>query len=228
MWSVASMFDSSTLTHHFAYLNSGEHVQTERLNVHRRPDIPVSSHSPIFCQPISTATPGVCPFSHQWAEGRKLCISSCLYFQGLYKWRDRELQLLKHLLWAMRGWFERKIYPGPFLPHQGEEINTQVTQHQMAQCDKCSERTLGFSNREHLQKWGARSLASPCQWPDTLDMRYSFPTLALMVPNSWEIWDFYILSLKCWRQIPHRLAMVKWDSPPWSHVYVWLSSPAPC
>ena len=43
MWSVATILDRKAPAHHSAYLNSEEHVQTEKLNRHVRPTISVSS-----------------------------------------------------------------------------------------------------------------------------------------------------------------------------------------
>lgn len=65
MWPVAIMLDSIALAHHSDYLNSGEHVQTEKFNMHIRLDIPASSHTPLilpankYCKPLGCAL-----FSH--------------------------------------------------------------------------------------------------------------------------------------------------------------------
>lgn len=65
MWPVAIVLDSVALVHHSAYLNSAEHVQTEKLNMYIGPDRPVSSHTPLilpankYCKPLGCAL-----FSH--------------------------------------------------------------------------------------------------------------------------------------------------------------------
>lgn len=105
---VATMLDSTALAHHSADFSSGEHVQTGKLNRHTGLDIPVSSHSPLFCQLINTVSPWGVPY-----------LVTCEQEAGrAYPPASRSIEIkrasfLGTFCGAMRNWFESKMWSWP-------------------------------------------------------------------------------------------------------------------